>query len=147
MVTTAEASPALSKGKENSKPKGKAPPSRPAPSPPTNKLMKVVPTPPSERKEHQLTASKSSKSAAASTEFKLKSQSVTTQPASGETVTSVGVSVGNKQKSRPISVEPREMKINFGDLDSSSDEGDEEGEVVATGVTRLSGSMEDLFCE
>ena len=72
---------------------------------------------------------------------------MTTQPASGETVTSVGVSVGNKQKSRPISVEPREMKINFGDLDSSSDEGDEEGEVVATGVTRLSGSMEDLFCE
>ena len=146
-LVAADGSPTSSKGKENNKPKGgrdKAPPTRPAPSPP-GKLMTVVPTPPSERKELQL---KSSKPTATSKEFKLKSQPVTSQPASGEAVTSVGVSVG-KQKPRPLSIEPREMKINFGDLDSSSDEeGDEEeGAVLITGANRLSNSMEDLFCE
>ena len=147
-LIAADGSPTSSKGKENNKPKGgrnKAPPTRPAPSPP-GKLMTVVPTPPSERKELQL---KSSKPTATSKEFKLKSQPVTSQPASGEAVTSVGVSVG-KQKPRPLSIEPREMKINFGDLDSSSDDeegAEEEGAVLITGANRLSNSMEDLFCE
>lgn len=123
------------KGNRGQKGKG---PNRPAPSPPragSGKLMTVVPTPP--RGQKDLKGIKSKGAADKEKEFKLKSQTVP-----------FGVSV-NPTNHLPLSNEPREIKMNFADLDSSDSEKDEDTEEGAVLLTKnkLSNSLEDLFCK
>ena len=144
---------AAEKGKEESKMKGRGKgkmPARPAPAPPHQETatgqrsmqMTVLPTP--LHPEEQKLSTHSTKNVVEKKEFKLRSKVVDPPPSTKtmEMVSSASVPI----RSRPLSIEPREMRTNFSDLDSNSEEEQEEVEEEEDKQeSSLTGSLDELF--